>query len=138
MGDIRLHLSDQVILGLIGGEAGNALQHLHLAVLDVFDLLRSLVGGGVFCGEGFLFLLDGIHLMIEVFLLLLQSALLLLQVGTALLDLSLVLAAAFQNLFFGFQQCLFFLGLGALDGLVDNALSLFLSAGDLLFRHVFR
>ena len=137
VGDIRLHLSDQVILGLIGGEAGNALQHLHLAVLDVFDLLRSLVGGGVFCGESFLFLLDGIHLVIEVFLLLLQSALLLLQVGTALLDLSLVFAAVFQNLFFSFKKCFSLFIFRTLDGFVDDAGGFFLRTGDFSFRYAF-
>lgn len=71
---------------------------------------------------------QSLGLAVEVLFLLLQAVFLPLQVGSARLLFLLVLAAVLQNLFFGFQQCLFFLGLGALDGLVDDALSLFFRA----------
>ncbi|CAN4072520.1 choloylglycine hydrolase, partial [Dysosmobacter welbionis] len=125
VGHLGLHLSDQIGLGLLGGEAGNPLQHLRLAALDDFDLLVFLVDGRMLLGQGLLSLLQSLGLAVEVLFLLLQAVFLPLQVGSARLLFLLVLAAVLQNLFFGFQQCLFFLGLGALDGLVDDALSLF-------------
>ena len=128
MSHLGLHLGDQIGLGLLGGEAGNPLQHLRLAALDDFDLLVFLVDGRMLLGQGLLSLLQSLGLAVEVLFLLLQAVFLPLQVGSARLLFLLVLAAVLQNLFFGFQQCLFFLGLGALDGLVDDALSLFFRA----------
>ena len=71
MGDLGLHLGDQVLLGLIRREAGDALQHLGLAALDEPDLLLLLIGGGVLLGQRFLFLFDHLGLVIEIFLFLL-------------------------------------------------------------------
>ena len=120
MGDLGLHLSDQVFLGLLGGEAGDALQHLRLAALDGADLLRfTCPAAACLCGRRLLLLLDRIGLAVEVFFLLLQSALLLLEVGAAFLDFLLVLGAALQNLFFCFQKYLSLLILGAFDCLVQ-------------------
>ena len=125
---LRLHLGDQIGLGLFGGEAGDALQHFRLAALDDLDLLIFLVHGRMLLGQGLLSLLQSLGLAVEVLFLLLQAVLLPLQIGSARFLFLLVLAAVLQNLFFGFQQCLFLLGLGALDGLVDDALSLFFRA----------
>ena len=102
VGDLGLHLGDQVILRLLGGEAGNALQHLGLAALDELDLLLLLVQSCVLLGQSLLFLLDHLGLVIEVLFLLLQTAFLLLLFGAAFLDFLLVLAAVLQNLFFCF------------------------------------
>ena len=135
VGHLGLHLGDQVILGLVGGEAGDALQHLGLAALDDLDLLVFLVGGGVLGSQRLLLLLDGVHLVIEVFFLLLQAALLLLQVGAPLLHFLLVLAAGLQNLFLGFKKCFSLFVFRALDGFVDDAGGFFLRTGDLFFRH---
>ena len=135
VGHLGLHLGDQVILGLVGGKAGNALQHLGLAALDDLDLLVFLVGGGVLGSQRLLLLLDGVHLVIEVFFLLLQAALLLLQVGAPLLHFLLVLAAGLQNLFLGFKKCFSLFVFRALDGFVDDAGGFFLRTGDLFFRH---
>ena len=104
------------------------LQHFRLAALDDLDLLVFLVHGRVLLCEGFLLLLNGLGLAVQVLFFLLQAVFLPLQVGSAFFYFLLILAAVFQNLFFGFQQCLFLLGLGALDGLVDDALSLFFCA----------
>ena len=136
MGDLSLHLVDEVLFGLLGGEAGDALQHFGLAALDKLDLLGFLVNGGVLLGQGLFFLFHGLDLTVEVFLLLLQAVFLPLKVGPAFLDFLFVLAAVFQNLFLGFQQSLALFGFGAFDGLVDNARSLFLGAGDFFFRDV--
>ena len=135
MGHFGLHLGDEVILGLVGGEAGDALQHLGLAALDDLNFFVCLVGGGMLGRQRLLFLLDGVHLVIEVFFLLLQAPLLLLQVGPPLLHFLLVLAAGLQNLFLGLHKGLSFLAFRALDGFVDDAGGLLLRAGDLLFGH---
>ena len=95
----------------------------------------SPVDGRVLLGQGFLPFLQGLGLAVQVLFLLLQAILLPLQVGSAGLLFLLVLATVFQDLFLGLQQRLFLLGLGALDGLVDDALSLFFRAGDFLLRN---
>ena len=135
VGHLGLHLGDQVILGLIRREAGDALQHFRLAALDELDLLLLLVHGGVLLGQGLLLLLDHLGLVIEIFLFLLQTALLLLLLGAAFLDFLLVFAAVFQNLFFCFKKCLSFLVFRAFDGLVDDARGFVLRAGDFFFRY---
>ena len=71
MGDLTLHLGDEVLLGLLHSEAGDALQHLGLAALDEVDLLLCLVRGGVLGGQGLLFLLDVLGLAVQVLFLLL-------------------------------------------------------------------
>ena len=137
MSHLGLHLGDQVLLGLLGGEAGDALQHFRLAALDDLDLLVFLVDGRVLLGQGLFLLFNGLGLAVEVFFLLLQAVFLPLQVGSACLFFLLVLAAAFQNLFLCFQQGLALFGLCALDGLVDNACALFLGTGNFLLRDFF-
>ncbi len=131
VGHVGLHLVDQVLLGLLGGEAGDALQHLGLAALDEPDLLLLLVGGSVLGGQGLFLALDGLGLAVDVLFLLLQSALLLLQVGAALLDFLLVFSSRAQNLLLGFHQGLSFLALGVLNGLVDDTKRFLLGVGDL-------
>ena len=71
VGDLGLHLCDQVLLGLVGGEAGDTLQHLRLAALDELDLLLLTVGSSVLGGQCFFLLLDLLGLMIEILFLLL-------------------------------------------------------------------
>ena len=136
VGDLRLHLLNQVLLGLLGGESGDALQHFGLAALDELDLILFFLEGVVLLAQRLLLFLDGIGLAIDVLFLLLQTALLLLQVGSALLDFLFVLCAVFQNLFLCLQQRLALFAFGALDGLVDNALGLIFSAGDFFFRYL--
>ena len=133
--DLGLHLRDQVILGLLRGEAGDALEHLGLAALDELDLLLLLVHSGVLLGKGFFLLFDHLGLVIEILFLLLQTALLLLQLGAALLHFLLVFAAVFQNLFFCFKKCLSLFVFRTLDGLVDDARGFVLRAGDFFFRY---
>ena len=131
VGDLGLHLGDEVFLRLIRGEAGNALQHLGLAALDELDLLLLLVQGGVLLGKGFFLLLDHLGLVVEILFLLLQTAFLLLLLGAAFLDFLLVLAAVFQNLFFCFEECFSLLVFRALDCLVDDTQSFLLGVFDL-------
>ena len=96
MGHLGLHLSDQIGLGLLGGEAGNPLQHLRLAALDDFDLLVFLVDGRMLLGQGLLSLLQSLGLAVEVLFPLLQAVFLPLQVGSARLLFLLVLAAVLK------------------------------------------
>ncbi|MBQ5927826.1 MAG: hypothetical protein IIW96_01475, partial [Oscillibacter sp.] len=128
VGDLGLHLGDQVLLGLLGSETGDALQHFGLAALDDLDLLGLLVDGGMLLVEGLFLLLDGVGLAVQSLFLLLQAVFLPLQISSAGLFFLLKFAAAFQDLFFGFQQGLALFGLSALIGLVDDALGFFLSA----------
>ena len=137
MGYLRLHLTDQVFLGLVGCKAGNALQHLCLAALDQLDFFQFLVGGGMLGSKRLLFLFNAFGLAIEGFFFLLQTALLLLDVGAAFLHFLLVLAAVFQNLFFCFKKCFPFFTFRVLDGFVDNARCFFFRAGDFSFRYIF-
>ena len=132
MRDLGLNLRDQVFLGLVGGQAGDALEHLGLAALDGADFLRFTVDGGVLGSKRLLLLLDRIHLVIEVFLFLLQSALLLLDVGAAFLDFLLVFVSGAQDIFLCLQHDFAFLVFSALDRFVDNTKSLFIGVGDLL------
>ena len=131
VGDLGLHLGDQVILSLIRRESGDTLQHLRLAALDEFDLLLLLVQSSVLLGQSLLFLLDHLGLVIEVLFLLLQAAFLLLLFGAAFLDFLLVLAAVLQNLFFCFKECFSLFVFRALDGLVDDTQSFLLGVFDL-------
>ena len=121
VGNLRLHLRDQVLLGFLGGKAGDALQHFRLAALDELDLLLLAVSGGMLGSQRFFLFLDLLGLVIEVFFLLLQTALLLLQVGAAFLDFLLVFVSGAQDLLLRFHQCFAFLTLAILDGFVDDA-----------------
>ena len=97
------------------------------------DLLLFLLHGRVLLSQRFFLLLNGLQLAVQVFFLLLQTVFLPLQIGSAGFFFLLVISTAFQDLFLGFQQRFFSLGLGALDGFVDNAPSFFFSVGDFLF-----
>ena len=134
MGHLGLHLVDEVLLGLLHGEAGDLLQHRGLALLDELDLLVLAVHGRVLLGQGLFLLLHGLGLAVQVLFLLLQAVLLPLQIGSAGLLFLLVLAAAAENLFLGLQQHFLFLGLGALDGIIHDAKSFLVRVGDLRLR----
>ena len=119
-------------LGLVHGVAGDLLQHLELALLDEPDLLLHAPRPGLsFWLRALGLLLKGVGLAVERLLLLLEAALLLGELRAALLDLALVLAAALVYLLAGLDQRFALLGLGGLDGLVDDPLGLLLRAGDL-------
>ena len=64
VGHLGLHLGDEVVLRLLGGEAGDSLQHLRLGALDALDLLLLLVRLGVLLGQGLLFPLDVLRLAV--------------------------------------------------------------------------
>ena len=78
MGDLLGKLVDEVVLGLLGGEAGDALQHLHLGLLDGGHLVPGLVQLGQLALQGVLLLLDVLGLAVQVLFLLLEPPLLLL------------------------------------------------------------
>ena len=83
MGHFRFHLIDEVLLCLLGGKAGNALQHFRLAALDDLDLFIFLVQSGVLLGQGLFLLFQCLGLAVEALFLLLQAIFLPLQVGSA-------------------------------------------------------
>ena len=58
MGHLALHLGDEVVFCLLGGEAGDALKLLGLALLDALDILLGPVGVGMLLGQGLLFTLN--------------------------------------------------------------------------------
>ena len=136
VGHIVPDVGDQVGLGFLNGEAGDFLQHFQLALLDQSDLLLLRLYCGDLVAEGVVLLLNGIQLPVQVFFLLLQAALLLLQLGAALLYFPLVLRAAFVYFFLCLYESLSLLALCAFYRLIDDALGLFLGAGDLPLSHL--
>ena len=60
-----------------------------------------------------------------------------LQFGPAFFDFSLVVGLFGQDLFLGLYQGFPLFALGAFDGLIEDALGLFLCADDFLFRYLF-
>ena len=97
---------------------------------DRFDLvlLRLYVGETLVEGVGLA--VERVGLAVERFLLLLQTAFLLLQLAAAGLFFLFKLGAVAVDLLLGLHERLALLALGALDGVVDDALGLFLRAGD--------
>ncbi len=91
--DVFFHALEDVSLGLVLRQAGNALEHFHLAALECVDFFLLFVDGRDLSGQILFFLFVKIDLLIERFFLLLQAALLLGDFGAALLDLSFVFAA---------------------------------------------
>ena len=132
VGDVLLQLLQEVVLGLLGGEAGDPLQHLQLALLHLLGLgLGGLQLVQAVCQLLFL-LLNILGLAVQVLFLLLEAALLLLKITPALLFFLFVLVAGLQDLLLGLHQRLTLLALGALVGLIDDALGLLLGGANLL------
>ena len=137
MGDLVADVGDQVGLGLLDGEAGDLLQHLHLALLEHRDLLLLGVRSGDLRGQGLVLLVGGVELAVQVLLLLLKAALLLRQLGPALLDFPLILGAVLVYFFFCLNESFSLFALCTLYRVVDNALGFFLSADDLTLGDLF-
>jgi hypothetical protein len=131
MPDLRLYILQQIFLGLLGGHAGDLLQHLQLGTLDVGDLLLGGRHRGKPPGQLLVLALVLLGLAVQGLLLLLKAALLLFEVRLAVLDLSIILGAALMDLFLGLHQHFALLILSALDGLIDDTLGLFLGTADL-------
>ena len=62
MDDLRFHLVNQILLGLLGGKAGDAFQHFDLAELHRTDFLRFLVNGGVLLAQRLFLLFYALYL----------------------------------------------------------------------------
>ena len=133
VGHVVPHVGDDVGLGLLHGEAGDALKHLELALLDLGDLRLLGFRRSDLARERLALFLDRVGLAVQGLLLLLKAALLLLQLGTASLFLPLVLGAAFVYFFLCLNESFSLLALGALDCVIDDLFCLFLGVGDLLF-----
>ena len=124
-------LVDQVALGLLSGQAGDALQHLQLAALHGVQLFLLRVQLSELGGHQFLFFLQVFCLTVQVFLFLVQAVLLALKLTAAVLDLFVKLRALFENLLLGFYGSLPLLVFGTLDGVVDDTPRLFLRRANL-------
>ncbi len=129
--DLGFERLDQIGLGFFDGVTGNLFQHLLLGFADGADLILLCFHVGKLGVERFGLAVERVGLAVERFLLLLEAALLLLQLGAAGFLLVLELRAALLNLFLCFHERFALLALGALEGVVDDALCLFLGAGDL-------
>ena len=127
----------QVLLGLLGGVAGDLFQRLKLLGLDLVGLaqlglcLLDAVLQGVFL------LLQVIHLAVDGFFLLLDASFQALHLVAALLDFLFYLVALLVDLVLCLHQRLFFLDLSVLDGVADDAFCLFLGGAKLGLRHLF-
>ena len=131
VGHVLLQLLEQIVLGLVGGETGDALQHLQLVLLGLLGLGLGALQLGQAGGELLFFFLDIVGLAVQGLFLLLKAVLLALQVGPALLHLALVLVAGLEDLLLCFHHGLALFALGAFIRLVDDALGLVLCRTDL-------
>ena len=121
-----LEVLQQVILGLLHGEAGDSLQHLKLALLDGFRLAETLLRLLDFVVQDLFLVLQTLDLLVERLLLLLDAALLALHLLAAIVELLLALAAQTVDFVLPLQNSLLLLRFRVLDGLADNALGLLL------------
>ncbi len=131
---VRLDLLEELLAGLLRGQAGDALEGLPLLADERGDLLGSL-------GQFLLLLLDRALTTLELvrpavqgLLALDEAPLQALQVRPLLADLPLRLAAGPQRLFLGLQEGLFDLGLGLTPCLFHDPAGFLLRRTDLAFR----
>ena len=134
VGHVVPHVGDDVGLCLLHGEAGDPLEHLELALLDLRDLGLLGLGLGDPVGQGLALFLYRVGLAVEGLLLLLKAALLFLQLGTASLFFPLIFGAAFVYFFLCLYESFSLLALCALDCVIDYLSGLLFGVGDLLFR----
>ena len=130
MGDIVLQLLDEVALGLLHRQAGDALQQLQLAVFQPVQLLLFLLQLGDASVHVFLFALQVFQLSVQVLLLGVDPVLLALDLIAAVLDLLVELAAGLEDFLLGLHGGLPLFALGALDGVVDDTAGLLLGGAD--------
>ena len=128
---------EQVFLGLILGEAGQALQQLILAFFQCLNIRDAGIGVLVLLAEGLFLLFIVLDFAVQSLFLLLQTALLPLHIGAALLELLFGLVAQTVDLVLGLEDRLFFGGLRLGMGLPDNALGFGLCGADLGFCFFF-
>ena len=124
VGQLVLKGLQQVILGLLNGEARNALENVKLALFKLLDFLRFGVGCGELFGQELFFFCDIVAAVVERLLLLGQAALLLLDLVAALADLFLGLGAEIVDLVLSLENGLLFLGLGGLVSVVKYSFGL--------------
>ena len=93
VGQLLGQIVEQIFLGLFGGEAGDALQHLELALLQVFHIVETVLDIPLLFRERLFFFLIILNLAVQGFFLLLDPPFLTLHVVAALLELSLRLVA---------------------------------------------
>ena len=131
VGDVVLQLLNEIPLGLLGGQAGYALQQLQLAVLQPVQLHLLPLQLGDPGGDVLLLALQVLQLAVQVLLLGIQAVLLTLDLIAAVLDLLVELPAGLEDLLLGLHGGLPLLALGGLDGVVDDPAGLLLGGADL-------
>ncbi len=131
------HRGDQKAFGLFGGEAGNAFQGFHLALLQALYFLQGIVGLFQLLVQFFLFFLDVFVFAVQLFFLLLDAAFLLLDVAAALFQLSVRFGADLEHFLAGFHHSLALFGFGGFNGVVEDASGFVLGAADLFFSDFF-
>ena len=131
VGDLGFDVLEQIGLGVLLAQAGDALQDLHLALLEEVDLLLGGGDGLLLLAQVLLLALEGVELLVQGLFLLLEAALLLLQVGAALLDFLFVFCARFMDLLLGFHKHFALLVFAGFDGFIDNTARFGLGVADL-------
>jgi hypothetical protein len=133
VGHIVAEIGDDIGLGFFHGEAGDALEHFELALLDLGDI--GLVGVGVrdLLGKSLALFVKSVGLAVESLLLLLKAALLLLHLAAAQLFFPLIFGAAFVYFFLCLYESFSFLALGAFDSIIYDLFGLLLSVRNAAF-----
>ena len=137
MDQFALQAFQELVLGLAGSQAGDALQLADLALFDLFGFLPLGFRLAELFLNGLLFLFQVVDLAVQGFLFLLDAAFLAGNLGAAVLDVPVRFGAELVDLFLGFDEQLFFLGFGGAVGFVDDLLRLVLRAADFRFRDPF-
>ena len=121
--DFLFQVVQQILLGLLDGEPGNALKRFPLLTPKLLDFLLQSLG-----------LLE---LAVELLLFLLDASFLLADFAAALLELLFGLGTQMNGLLLRLQGCFFFLCLRTFYCLVDNSPGLNFSLADLRLRDFF-
>ena len=132
--DLVLNRLQQILLGLLLGQAGELLQLGLLGLQDLVGLVLRLSDLGEALVQLLLLALEGLGLLVQGGFLLFQTALLLAQLRPAFLHFFFVLCARSMDFVLGFKEHFFLLVFAAPDGLVDEPGGFRLSRADGLLR----
>ena len=104
-------VAEHILLRLLLGEAGNALEHFKLALFEVFDVLETGLDVLLLLPDGFLFFLVVFNLAVQGFFLLLHAALLPLHIAAPILQLPFRFGTQPVDFVLRLQQGLFLFGI---------------------------
>ena len=135
--DFLFQVVQQILLGLLDGEPGNALKRFPLLTPKLLDFLLQSLGLLELAVELLLFLLVVFAFLVKRFLFLLDASFLLADFAAALLELLFGLGTQMNGLLLRLQGCFFFLCLRTFYCLVDNSPGLNFSLADFRLRDFF-